>query len=180
MTWDEFSCLQHQQEENPMSKKLHTVQLSDDERALLHRYITTGIHSARSIRRAQILLAADRQHSDPWIAEHHAVSKITVYHLRRRYCTDGLQTALHDKPRSGAPTKLDGRGEARFTAIACSDPPAGRQRWTVRRLADKLVELEVVDSISPATVGTLLKKTNSSPGKNGNGVSARSAACSSC
>lgn len=163
-----------------MSKKLHTVQLSDDERALLHHFITTGVHSARSIRRAQILLAADRQRSDPWIAEQHGVSKTTVYNLRRCYCTEGLQATLHDKPRPGAPPKLDGRGEARFTAIVCSDPPAGRQRWTVRLLADRLVTLELVDSISPATVGTLLKKTNSSPGRNAPGVSDRSAACSSC
>lgn len=140
-----------------MSKKLHTVQLTDEERALLHQYLTTGIHSARSIRRAQILLAADRRRSDAWIVEHHAVSKATVYNIRRRYCTEGLQATLHDKPRPGAPKKLDGRGEARFTAIACSDPPAGRQRWTVRLLADKLVDLELVDAISPSTVGILLK-----------------------
>jgi transposase len=88
------------------------------------------------------------------------VSKATVYNIRRRYCTEGLQAALNDKPRPGAPKKLDGRGEARFTAIACSDPPLGRQRWTLRLLADKLVELELVDGISPATVRTLLKKTS--------------------
>jgi transposase len=143
-----------------MSKKIHIVHLTDDERALLHQYITTGIRSARSIRRAQILLAANRQQGDPEIAEQYGVSKATVYNLRRRCCMEGLQAALHDKPRSGAPKKLDGRGEARFTAIACSEPPTGRQRWTVRLLADNLVELEVVESISPATVGTLLKKTS--------------------
>lgn len=160
-----------------MSKKLHTVHLTDQERALLHQQIVTGVHSARSIRRAQMLLAADRQRSDPWIAHQHEVSKATVYNLRRRYCTEGFQAALNEKPRPGAPKKLDGRGEARFTAIACSDPPQGHQRWTVRLLADKLVELELVDSISPATVGTLLKKTSSNPGKSVNGVSARSTAC---
>ena len=154
-----------------MSKKLHCVQLPDQERALLHQHISTGVHSARSIRRAQILLAADRQQSDPWIAEHHGVSKATVYNIRRRYCTEGLHAALHDKPRPGAPKKLNGRGEARFPAIACSDPPVGHQRWTVRLLADKLVTLELVESISPSTVGLLLKKTNSNPGKNGNGAS---------
>jgi putative transposase len=163
-----------------MSKKLHTVHLPDQERALLHQHVFTGVHSARSIRRAQILLAADHQRSDSWIAEHHAVSKATVYNIRRRYCTEGLQAALHEQPRPGAPKKLDGRGEARFTAIACSDPPFGRQRWTVRLLADKLIELELVDSISPATVGTLLKKTNSNPGKNANGASEPSAACLLC
>ena len=161
-----------------MSKTLHTVRLTENERALLHQYICTGIHSARSIKRAQVLLAADRKRSDPWIAEHHTLSKSTVYNIRRRYCTEGLQAALHDKPRPGAPKKLTGRGEARFSAIACSDPPIGRQRWTVRLLGDKLVELGLVDSISPATVGSLLKKTTSSRGKSANGAFATSAVCS--
>jgi transposase len=163
-----------------MSKKLHPVHFTEEDRALLQQQIFTGVHSARSITRAQVLLAADRQRSDPWIADHHEVSHATVYKTRRRYCTEGLQAVLTEKPRPGAPKKLDGRGEARFTAMACSDPPLGRQRWTVRRLADKLVELELVESISPATVGTLLKKTNSPPGKSANGASARSAACFCC
>lgn len=163
-----------------MSKKLHTVHFTEEERALVHQHIFTGVHSARSIKRAQVLLAADRQRSDPWIVEHHEVSHATVYNTRRRYCTEGLQAVLTEKPRPGAPKKLDGRGEARFTAIACSDPPAGRHRWTVRLLADKLVELEIVEAISPATVGTLLKKTTSNPGKNANGASEPSTACSSC
>jgi transposase len=163
-----------------MSKKLHTVHLPEHECALLHRYVFTGVHSARSIKRAQILLAAHRNRSDPWIATHLQVSKATVYNIRRRYCTEGLQAALTEKPRPGAPKKLDGRGEARFTAIACSEPPLGRQRWTVRLLADKLVELKLVESISPMTVGTLLKKTNSNLGRSANGASATSAVCSSC
>jgi transposase len=143
-----------------MSKKRHTIHLTEEENALLHQYVCTGVHSARSIKRAQILLAAHRNRSDPWIATHLEVSKATVYNIRRRYCTEGLQAALHEKPRPGAPKKFDGRGEARFTAIACSDPPLGRQRWTLRLLADRLVELELVASISPATVRSLLKKTS--------------------
>lgn len=115
-----------------MSKKLHPVHLTEEERVLLQKYVSTGVHSARSITRAHVLLDADHQRSDPWIAAQYGVSTATVYHLRRRYCAEGLQAALHEKPRSGAPKKLDGRGEAWFTAIACSDPPLGRQRWTVR------------------------------------------------
>jgi putative transposase len=161
-----------------MSKRIHKVSLTEKDDALLQKYVFTGIHSARSIKRAQILLAAQHNRSDPWIAEHVNVSKATVYNVRRRYCTEGLPAALDEKPRPGAPKKLDGRGEARFTAIACSDPPLGRPRWTVRLLADKLVELELVDGISPATVGALLKKTCLNPGKSVNGASAKSAACS--
>ena len=161
-----------------MSKKQHTVSLTQQENAYLFSYITTGVHSARSIKRAQILLLANRQKSDPQIAEQLDVCHATIYNIRRRYCTEGLQAALAEKPRPGAPKKLDGRGEARFTAIACSAPPFGRQRWTVRLLADKLVALELVESISPMTVGALLKKTCSNPGRNASGAFARSRAAS--
>jgi putative transposase len=161
-----------------MSKKQHTVSLTQQENAYVFSYVTTGVHSARAIKRAQILLRANRQQSDPQIAEQLGLCRATVYNTRRRYCTEGLQAALDEKPRLGAPKKLDGRGEARFTAIACSDPPRGHSRWTVRLLADKLVELKLVDSISPMTVGTLLKKTCSNPGRSANGASAKSTACS--
>lgn len=142
-----------------MSKIRHNVSLTEHEGALLQKYVSTGVHSARSIKRAQILLAAHHHRSDPWIADHVNVSKATVYNIRRRYCTEGLQAALNERPRPGAPKKLDGRGEARFTAIVCSEPPRGRQRWTLRLLADKLVERDLVDGISPATVRAWLKKT---------------------
>jgi putative transposase len=165
-------------EENLMGKKHQTVSLTQEENAYLFSYVTPGVHSARSIKRAHMLLLANRQPSDPHIAAQLGVCKATVSNIRRRDCTEGLPASLDEKPRPGAPKKFDGRGEARFTAIACSDPPRGRQRWTVRLLADKLVELKLVDSISPMTVGTLLKKTGSNPGRNANGVSARSAACS--
>ena len=161
-----------------MSKKQHTVSLTQEEQASLLSYIATGVHSARSIKRAHILLLANRRRSDPQIAEQVGVCRATVYNIRRRYCTEGLQAALHEKPRPGAPKKLDGRGEARFTAIACSEPPMGRQRWTLRLLADKLVALELVGGISPATVRALLKKMSLSPGRSANGASAKSTACS--
>lgn len=147
-----------------MSKTIHNVSLTEQEYALLQNYVATGVHSARSIKRAQILLAAHNNRSGPWIATHVQVSKATVYNIRRRYCQQGLEAALHEKARSGAPRKLDGRGEARFTALACSQPPDGRQRWTLRLLADKVVEMRLVDSVSPASVQAWLKKTTSNPG----------------
>ena len=154
------------------------VNLTEQERALLHKHVSTGVHSARSIKRALVLLDADCNRSDPWIAQQRGGSKSTVYNIRRRYCTEGLEAVLNEKPRPGAPRKLDGRGEARFTTIVCSEPPSGRQRWTVRLLADRMVDLELVNSVSPATVVSLLKKTNSNPGRKGNGASGKSAACS--
>ena len=157
-----------------MAPQKHQVSFTQHQYDELNAYVNTGVHSSRSIKRAQILLLASRGKSDPDIAEQIGVCKATVYNIRRKYCTEGLQAALTEKPRPGAPTKLTGREEARFSAIACSDPPPGRQRWTVRLLGDKLVELKLVESISPATVGTLLKKTRSNPGKSDSGASVRS------
>jgi hypothetical protein len=88
-----------------------------------------------------------------------------VSNVKRRYFVDGLPDALYDKPRPGAKPKVDGEVEAHLIALACSDPPEGYTRWTLRLLADQLVALEVVESISHVTVGEVLKKTKSSRGK---------------
>jgi transposase len=157
-----------------MSKKKFIVSLSDQERQQLHKYVNTGIHSARSIKRARILLLADQGVSDPAIARQVSICKATVFNIRRRYCLEGMQVALNEKSRPGKPRTITGRKVAHVIALACSKPPAGRQRWTLRLLADKVVELELLDTLSPSTVWTLLKKTNLNPGKSSNGVSARS------
>jgi transposase len=86
------------------------------------------------------------------------VSRTTIVRVRKRYCEDGLVFALTEKPRSGAPPKIDARVEAKLTALACSNPPEGRSRWTMNLLADKLVELGEVDSISGMSVCRALKK----------------------
>jgi transposase len=109
-------------------------------------------------------LLSDEGLEDDEIAETLKVSKSTVCRIRKRYCEGGLDFALQEKPRSGAPNKIDGRVEAQLTLLACSDPPEGRSRWTVRLLADRLVELEVVDSISHMSVQRLLKKMKLSLG----------------
>jgi transposase len=89
---------------------------------------------------------------------------------REKYWRFGLRQALAEKPRSGHPPKLSGKGEALLTTIACSDAPEGRSRWTLRLLADKLVELKEVDSIAHETVRRVLKKTTSSRGRRGSGA----------
>jgi transposase len=86
------------------------------------------------------------------------VSKSTVGRIRKRYHEGGLDAALHEKARSGAPPKIDSRIEAQLTLLACSEPPDGRSKWTVRLLADKLVEMEVIESISHMCVQRVLKK----------------------
>ena len=86
----------------------------------------------------------------------------TVFNIKRRYLSEGLATALHDKPRSGKPARISGESRARITALACSQAPEGHARWTLRLLADKAVELGFVESISHNTVKEVLKKTASS------------------
>lgn len=139
-------------------KKLHIVHLKEQEREELNQYIRKGKSSARSLTRARILLLADDGKDDKAIAETLKVSKSTINRIRTRYCDSNLESALHEKARSGAPSKIDGRIEAELTLLACSDPPDGRSKWTVRLLADKLVEMKVVDSISHMSVQRLLKK----------------------
>jgi putative transposase len=144
--------------------KLHIVILKEQEREELKQYLRKGKSSARSLTRARILLSADEGHDDEKIAEALKVSKSTVSRIRTRYCESGLDSALHEKARSGAPPQIDGRIEAQLTLLACSEPPDGRSKWTVRLLADKLVEMEVVDSISHMSVQRLLKKMKLSLG----------------
>ena len=139
-------------------KKLHIVSLKEKEREDLKQYLRKGKSSARSLTRARILLLADEGRDDEMIAETLTVSKTTVSRIRTRYCEGGLDSALHEKARSGAPSKIDGRIEAELALLVCSDPPDGRSKWTIRLLADKLVEIEVVDSISHMNVQRLLKK----------------------
>jgi transposase len=139
-------------------KRVYVVKLKGDERHALIQYLRKGKSSARSQTRARIILLSDEGLEDDEIVETLKVSKSTVSRIRKRYCEGGLDFALHEKPRSGAPAKIDGKIEAQLTMLACSEPPDGRSKWTLRLLADKLVEMEVVESISRMSVQRLLKK----------------------
>lgn len=143
-----------------MPRKIHHIVLSNEEYLQLRRYVQGGHKSARAINRARILLFADMGMTDEDIATTFGLSMATIYRVRKNYDTSGLAVALAEKPRRGAPAKLDGRAEATLTMLACSAPPEGYGRWTLQLLADKLVELQVVDSISLPTIRTALKKTN--------------------
>jgi len=145
-------------------KKLYHVRLKEEEREGLSRYLRRGKSSARSLTRARILLLADEGRDDGEISKALKVSKSTANRIRKRYFEGGLEFALHEKARSGAPTKMDGRIEAQLTLLACSEPPDGRSKWTLRLLADRLVELEAVESISHMSVQRLLKKMKSNRG----------------
>ena len=117
-------------------KKLYCVRLKEEEREQLTRYLRRGKSSARSQARARILLLANEGRDDGEIADALKVSKSTVNRIRKRYCDWGLDLALHEKARSGAPPKIDSRIEAQLTFLACSEPPEGRSKWTVRLLAE--------------------------------------------
>ena len=151
-----------------MSKQRH-IFLTDSERSELEQRIKSGVHSARVIARARVLLLLDRGQGDrrtrQEVAEAAMVSLGTVSNIKNRYVTGGLARALHDLPRPGAVPKIDGEVEAHLIALACSKPPEGHERWTLRLLADELVALELVDSISHVAVGNALKKTRSSRGR---------------
>ncbi len=151
-------------------KKHFVVELTDPERGQLHGLIAAGTASARLLTHARILLKADQGPSGPgWtderIAEAVETSQPTVSRIRKQYVQEGLDAALQRR----APTreyrrKLDGEQEAHLVALACGEPPAGQAHWTLRLLADKLVELEMVEDISYQTVRRVLKKTNASLG----------------
>jgi len=145
-------------------KRVYVVDLTEEEKDLLLRFLRKGKSSARSQTRARILLLSDEGLEDDEIVETLKVSKSTVSRIRKRYFEGGLDLALNEKPRSGAPKKIDGRVEAQLTLLACSDPPEGRSRWTVKLLTDRLVELGFVDSISHMSVQRLLKKMKLSLG----------------
>jgi transposase len=142
----------------------YPITLTDDQRAELRRLIGGGTAPARTLMHARVLLKAEQGLSDAAIAEALEVHPTTVWRVRRRFAEEGFASALeHRHPARLKPPRLDGRAEAHLIALACSDPPAGRARWTLRLLADKLVELELVSGVSPETVRRALKKTSWRP-----------------
>ena len=143
-----------------MPRKSRAIKLKDAEYLQLRQQVRQGRTSSRAITRARILLLSDEQVPDEEICQQLDVERGTVYRVRRNYQAGGLAQALQEKRRSGAPAKIDGRVEAALSMLACSAPPAGASRWTLQLLADKLVALEVIDTLSQESVRTALKKTN--------------------
>jgi transposase len=152
-------------------KKVFIVRLTETERSELEALVRKGKTSALAIARARILLKADQgakgeAETDAEVAQALSVAPKTVFNVRRRWVEDGLEAALHRKKQACASRsrKLDGKAEAKLVATCCAPAPQGRTRWTLRMLAGKLVELEVVNSISPETVRRTLKKMRLSLG----------------
>ena len=149
-----------------MRKKKYTVTLTETERDELEKLIGAGIAPARKLTHARVLLKADQSPKGPgWaderIAEAVEVSQPTISRIRKQYFEQGLEAALNRRaPKREYHRKLDGKAEARLIALACSEPPKGQARWSLRLLADKVVELEIVPEVSYQTVRRILKKTS--------------------
>ena len=148
--------------------KHRQIELKVDERTELEQVIHAGNAPARKQTRARILLLSDRsrgqKRTDQEVADAVMCSVSTVGSIRRRYVEGGLPLALNDKGWPGAKPKLTGEIEAELTLLACSEPPSGYGRWTLRLLADQIVELGYLDAVSHVTIGEWLKKTNLSLG----------------
>jgi transposase len=140
-------------------RKAAFVRLTPAQRVELTERLEREALDGRRRRHIQILLLADEGRTDEQVASATGASRSTVERHRTRFERDGLEAALSDKPRSGAPAKLDGKQEAMIVALACSGAPEGRARWTAELLADRAVEMEVVESISELAVRRVLKKT---------------------
>jgi Homeodomain-like domain len=155
-------------------RKQHHIRLTPEQRAAAQAVLTRGKAAALTHRHARILLEADerpgrRVRSDRQVAALCAVSARTVARVRATCATDGFAVALHGRPHPGAAPKLSPEQALRLVALACSAPPAGHARWSVRRLTERVVELEVLPPMSRELVRTTLKKTASSRGASGNG-----------
>jgi transposase len=153
----------------------YKVALTAEERAGLERLVSVGKTAARKLTHARILLLADtggEEQTDQRIADVLGTSVLTISRVRQRFVTEGIEAALNQRPQPPRPDKVKIKGdvEQKLIHLACSDPPQGRCRWTLCLLADEMVALGVVASVSPETVRRALKKTTSSPGSPNSGA----------
>jgi transposase len=156
-----------------MARTAQLIKLSNDERSSLTNLLRRGTTSARVQTRARVLDLLHRGRHPTEIATTLSLSLPTIFNIKRRYLSKGVDAALYDRPRSGKPPKIDGATRAKITALACSKAPRGHARWTLRLLADKAVELGFCESISHETIKEVLKKTGSNRTANAPGASAR-------
>ena len=148
-----------------MPNEKHKIHLVEEGRRKLIAIVSKGRNKAVVIQRAHILLKVDEGKTDAEISQLLYVSEQTIRRVRLRFAKEGMQAALEDKPHSPTGPEMDEKQEARLIALACSEPPAGRARWTLELLVQEMLKDGIVTRISPETVRLLLKKTNSNPGK---------------
>ncbi len=142
-----------------------TISLTDEQRTVLVQLTRVGTTAARTLTRARVLLLADRSQgqarTNQAVAEAAGLHHVTVGHLLHRFAEEGLEATLYDRPRPGQKPKITGDIEAHLVTLACSDPPEGAARWTLRLLADRIVAAGHLESLSHVAVGERLKKMNS-------------------
>ena len=143
-----------------MGRKVKPLALSSADEQTLQTLTTQGIHPVRQVKRAQVLLALATGVSGYVVAAQVGLCVQTVYQVATRYRQQGLSGALEERPRAGGPVRFAGPVRAHLTALACSEAPAGHSRWSVRLLADRAVELALVEAISHESVRQVLKKMN--------------------
>ncbi len=158
-----------------MSK--YSVKLSREQRTQLEALVKKGTAPARDILHAQVLLKTDSgEHGPRWsvkqIQAAYGVGSTMIKRIRHRFVEQGLEPAVVRKKQAPRPQKrkIDGEQEAHVIAMMCTQKPEGRERWTLRAVRDRAIELEIVEEVSHETIRTVLKKTNLSPGKRSNGV----------
>ena len=156
-----------------MVQEKYGVRLTAGERSRLQQLIRSGRSSARAMTRARILLKMEEGWTAPQTAAALEVSERTVFRTKRRYVEEGLEEVLRHRSQVNRYRKVDERVEAHLIALACSPAPEGHEHWTLRLLAEKTVELGLVESVSPETVWLRLKKTRSSRGRRSSGASPR-------
>ena len=144
-----------------MAPPKYSVTLSEDERATLSQLVRAGTRGARTLTRARVLLKADEGLTDADVAAALDVGIASVHRIRQRCVEEGFAAALRDRPRQGGTPKFDTKQHAHVIALACSDPPEGRTRWTLRLLADRVVELGLAEQCSYETIRRALKKGSS-------------------
>ena len=145
----------------------YRIHLSESERECLQKMVSKGKHKATDMRKAHVLLASDEskeRQSESAISLAYCLSIKSVERIRRQFCERGMDIFTPQPRRSRSDKKIDGAVEAHILAVSCSEPPVGQSRWKLQSIADKIVELGVIEHISHTSVGTVLKKMKSSPG----------------
>lgn len=135
------------------------IKLKPHDKGKLKEVVSKGSAKARTINRCRILILSSEGRTPRFIMEAIGCALKTIQNVKERYLSGGIDIAINDAPRSGAPTKFDGKARAKITALACSKAPDGHAKWSLHLLADKAVELRLVEEISPAHIGRILKKT---------------------
>lgn len=153
-----------------MGRQATPLILETEEITQLRQLLKAGRHASREITRAQVLLKLHEGNKATDIAKECFCSPATVKGIKARYLTGGLQRALKDAPRSGAPSKITEFHEADVTLLACSTPPEGFGKWTVDLLSDKMIQLGYSEGASPSSIRRILKKVNSNPGNKNSGA----------